>query len=209
MVLYFQAASSRAQFGLDPLLFSHRLDLEMTVNQVNRIQLSTQARAEAEPNYTGTKVKLDTVNLDYQPQAMTSMDPLDLFRQAITASTPPTLLDAASEPAESLQLASYISFPTEPPTNITKETATRYTSKADTKDEFYNIGQLWLAWTEKDAGVRDYLMKGQAGGVGYVGIADRRGVVEYLQGESDGGARIVSATAVEGQWNWSHKTAFG
>jgi len=145
--------------------------------------------------------KLDAVNLDCQPRAMTTMDPLDLFRQAITASTSPTLLDAASEPAESLQLASYISFPTEPPTNITKETATRYTSKADSKDEFYNIGQLWLAWTEKDAGVRDYLMKGQAGGVGYVGIADRRGVVEYLQGESDGGARIVSATAIEGQYD--------
>jgi hypothetical protein len=134
------------------------------------------------------------------------MDPLDLFRQAISASTPPTLLDAASEPAEALQLATYISFPTEPPTNITKETATRYTSKADSKDEFYNIGQLWLAWTEKDAGVRDYLMKGQAGGVGYVGIADRRGVVEFLQGESDGGARIVSATAVEGLPNWSKGT---
>ena len=131
---------------------------------------------------------------------MTSTDPLDLFRQAIAASAPPTLLNAASESAESLQLASYISFPnTEPPTNITKETPTRYTSKADSKDEFYNIGQLWLAWTEKDAGVRDYLMKGQAGGVGYVGIADRRGVVEYLQGESDGGARIASSTTVEGE----------
>jgi hypothetical protein len=141
-----------------------------------------------------------------QLPAMTTMDPLDLFRQAISASTPPTLLDAASEAAESLQLATYISFPTEPPTNITKETATRYTSKADSKDEFYSIGQLWLAWTEKDAGVRDYLMKGQAGGVGYVGIADRRGVVEYLQGESDGGARIVSATAVEGQSNCTKAT---
>ena len=154
-------------------------------------------------------VKLDTVNLDYQTQAMTTMDPLDLFRQAISASTPPTLLDAASEPAESLQLATYISFPTEPPTNITKETATRYTSKADSKDEFYNIGQLWLAWTEKDAGVRDYLMKGQAGGVGYVGIADRRGVVEYLQGESDGGARIVSATAAEGQYGFTVREVIG
>jgi parafibromin len=136
-----------------------------------------------------------------QSTTMSAMDPLDLFRQAIAASTPPTLLDAASEPAESLQLATYISFPTEPPTNITKETATRYTSKADSKDEFYNVGQLWLAWTEKDAGVRDYLMKGQAGGVGYVGIADRRGVVEYLQGESDGGARIASTTQVDGQSN--------
>jgi parafibromin len=131
---------------------------------------------------------------------MAAMDPLDLFRQAIAASTPPTLLTAASEPAETLQLAAYISFSTTtPPTNITKETPTRYTSKADSKDEFYNIGQLWLAWTEKDAGVRDYLMKGQAGGVGYVGIADRRGVIEYLQGDSDGGSRIASSTKPEGK----------
>jgi parafibromin len=82
---------------------------------------------------------------------------------------------------------------------LTKETPTRYTSKADSKDDFYTVGQIWLAWTEKDAGVRDYLMKGQAGGIGYVGIADRRGVVEYLQGESDGGSRIASSTNAEGQ----------
>jgi parafibromin len=82
---------------------------------------------------------------------------------------------------------------------LTKETPTRYTSKADSKDDFYTVGQIWLAWTEKDAGVRDYLMKGQAGGIGYVGIADRRGVVEYLQGESDGGSRIASNIKLEGK----------
>jgi parafibromin len=131
---------------------------------------------------------------------MTTPDPLDLFRQAISASTPPIVLTAASEPCDTLQLATYVSFPTtSPATNLTKETPTRYTSKADSKDDFYTVGQIWLAWTEKDAGVRDYLMKGQAGGIGYVGIADRRGVVEYLQGESDGGSRIASNTKLEGK----------
>jgi parafibromin len=131
---------------------------------------------------------------------MATPDALELLRQSVSASTPPTLLTAASEPCDTLQLATYISFPTtSPATNITKETPTRYTSKADSKDEFYSVGQIWLAWTEKDAGVRDYLMKGQAGGIGYVGIADRRGVVEYLQGDSDGGARIASDTKPEGK----------
>lgn len=131
---------------------------------------------------------------------MTTPDALALFRQSISASITPTLLTAASEPCDTLQLATYISFPsTSPATNFTKETPTRYTSKADSKDEFYSVGQVWLAWTEKDAGVRDYLMKGQAGGIGYVGIADRRGLVEYLQDDSDGGTRIASSTKAEGR----------
>lgn len=129
---------------------------------------------------------------------MASTDPLDLFRQSIAAEKLPVLLTAASEPCDTLQLAAYVSFTvTSSPTNFVKDTATRYTSKADSKDDFYNIGQLWLAWTEKDAGVRDYLMKGQQGEIGYVGIADRRGVVEYLRGESDGAGRIASSTKAE------------
>ena len=131
---------------------------------------------------------------------MSTADPLDLFRQSVAADKPPVLLTAASEPCDTLQLAAYVSFPlTSPPTNFTKDTSTRYTSKADSKDDFYNVGQLWLAWTERDAGVRDYLMKGQQGEIGYVGIADRRGVVEYLRGESDGSGRIASSTKPQGE----------
>jgi parafibromin len=131
---------------------------------------------------------------------MSSADPLDLFRKSVAADKPAILLTAASEPCDTLQLAAYVSFPlTSPATNFTKDTSTRYTSKADSKDDFYNIGQIWLAWTERDAGVRDYLMKGQQGEIGYVGIADRRGVVEYLRGESDGGGRIASSTKAQGE----------
>lgn len=131
---------------------------------------------------------------------MSSADPLELFRQSVSESKDPVLLTAASEPCETLQLAAYVSFTvTSPPTNVTKDTATRYTSKADSKDDFYNIGQLWLAWTERDAGVRDYLVKGQQGEIGYVGIADRRGVVEYLKGESDASGRIASTTQPAGE----------
>lgn len=130
---------------------------------------------------------------------MAQADVLDLFRRSVAESKSPELLTAASEPCDTLQLAAYISFTvTSPPTNLTKDTATRYTSKADSKDDFYNVGQLWLAWTERDAGVRDYLMKGQQGEIGYVGIADRRGVVEYLKGESDGAGRVMSSTSVGG-----------
>jgi parafibromin len=121
-------------------------------------------------------------------------DPIDLLRSSISSSLPAKLLSAASEPASSLSLAAYISFPQPQgePINITKDHPTRYTSKAGQSTDFYNIAQLWLAWTEKDSGVREYLVKGQAGGLGYVSVADRRGVVEYLQG-GDGSGRVIKA----------------
>lgn len=129
---------------------------------------------------------------------MAEQDPLLHFRAALAASTPPTLLTAAAESASTLSQATYVSFPapssapegTEP-TKLAKDTSTRYTSKPDSKDEFYTLGQIWLCWSERETGVREYLMKGQQEGMGYVGIADRRGVVEYLQGESEGQGRVV------------------
>ncbi|ORY34845.1 RNA pol II accessory factor, Cdc73 family-domain-containing protein [Naematelia encephala] len=127
---------------------------------------------------------------------MTSQDPLDLFRACLSSSNPPTLLTAALEPAPTLPLASYISFPgtaeTSEAINIPKDTPTRYTSKTGVSDDFYTLGQIWLAWSERESGVRDYLVKGQQAGVGYVSVADRRGVVEYLLGEGDGGGRVRS-----------------
>ncbi|WVR08183.1 hypothetical protein IAU60_005229 [Kwoniella sp. DSM 27419] len=127
----------------------------------------------------------------------TAPDALDLLRQAVKSDTPITLLNSASEPATSLADAAFLSFPpvasvTDSATSIPKDASTRYTAKAGSRDESYSIGQLWLAWAEKDSGVRDYLMKGQAGGVGYVAITDRRGVVEYLAGENEGVGRVLA-----------------
>lgn len=145
---------------------------------------------------------MSSLSLTSTPQQPPNMseethDPLELLRASITSSLPAQLLTAASEPASSLALAAYISFPrtSGEPVNITKDHSTRYTSKAGQSSEFYNIAQLWLAWTERDSGVREYLVKGQAGGVGYVSVADRRGVVEYLQG-GDGGGRVVGGELV-------------
>lgn len=125
---------------------------------------------------------------------MADHDSLDVFRTAITTSLPPVLLTAASEPSPTLPLAAYISFPqsSSSPINIPKDTPTRYTSRSESRDEFYSIGQLWLAWAERESNVRDYLVKGQAGGVGLVSITDRKGVVEYLSGDGDGGGRVVA-----------------
>ncbi|OWT39442.1 parafibromin [Cryptococcus neoformans Bt1] len=124
---------------------------------------------------------------------MASHDPLDLLKASLQSSTPPQLLTAASEPAPTLALAAYLSFAsTANPINLPKDTPTRYTSKPGSTSEFYNIGQLYLAWIEKDSGVRDYLIKGQAGGVGYVAITDRRPAVDYLLGKGDGEGRIVA-----------------
>ena len=128
-------------------------------------------------------------------------DPIDLLRQSISNSQSSILLTAASEPTDTLSLAAYISFPqpSADAINITKETPTRYTSKAGANNEFYNVAQLWLAWTEKDSNVREYLAKGQAGGVGYVSVADRRGVVEFLQTQDGYSDRVVPKGQAAGQ----------
>lgn len=120
-------------------------------------------------------------------------DPIDLLKQAISASQDPTLLTAAQEPADNLSLSAYISFaqPSGDPINLTKETSTRYTSKPGSTTEYFNVAQLWLAWTERNSSVRDYLVKGQQGGVGYVSVADRKGVLEFLRGENDGSERVI------------------
>ncbi len=60
---------------------------------------------------------------------------------------------------------------------------------------------MWLAWTERELGVRDYLIKGQAAGVGYVSVADRREVVEYLNGEVDGAGRVVGKGEDAGEFS--------
>ena len=129
-------------------------------------------------------------------------DALDLLKAATSSSTLPTFLTAALEPAPSLQLAAYISFTgTSPdePINLAKDSATRFTSKVESRDEFYTLGQIWVAWVERNSGVREYLMKGQAEGVGYVSVPDRRLVVEYLSGESDGVGRVVPKGQDQGE----------
>ena len=129
-------------------------------------------------------------------------DSIDLLRSSISTSSPSVLLTAALEPSPSLSLASYISFPQPSPAapiNLTKDTPTRYTSKVASTDEFYTLAHLWLAWTEKDRGVRDYLVKGQAEGVGYVSVADRRGVVEFLQGDNNGTGRVLGKGQDKGE----------
>ncbi|ORX33232.1 RNA pol II accessory factor, Cdc73 family-domain-containing protein [Kockovaella imperatae] len=121
-----------------------------------------------------------------------SHDALQLFRSALASSLPPTLLTAASEPAPSLRLAAYISFAqsTSEPINLVKDYATRY-AKSDTKDGFYTAAQIYLAWSERASAVRDYLIKGQAEGVGYVSVTDRRFVLDYLNGGNDEQGRVV------------------
>jgi parafibromin len=142
--------------------------------------------------FSNARISLFTYALSAK-MAEETHDPIDLLRQSISSSLPSVLLTAASEPTDTLSLAAYISFPqpTGEPINLTKETPTRYTSKAGSTNEFYNVAQLWLAWTERESGVRDYLVKGQAGGVGYVSVADRRGVVEFLQSEEGVSDRVL------------------
>lgn len=144
--------------------------------------------------------------------SMAAQDPLDLLRAAISSSLPITLLTAASEPAETLGTATYISILTttssdagaEPSSGVVqfeKDAPTRYTSKSDTRTDFFTIGQLWLAWVERDSEVRQYLIKGQEAGGVYVGIADRKAVVDYLSGAGDGMGRVLSKDDATGKQN--------
>ncbi|KAK4684011.1 parafibromin, partial [Tremellales sp. Uapishka_1] len=125
---------------------------------------------------------------------MTSQDPLDLLVASIRDSLSPVLLTPELSPSTTLSTAAWLSFPQSgaAPINLPKDVPTRYTSKADSSDEFYSLGQLWLAWTERATAVREYLIKGTSEGVGYVTITDRRGVVDYLEGGRDASGRVVS-----------------
>lgn len=121
-------------------------------------------------------------------------DPLDLLRKSISDNRPAVLLGEGGAPVDSIATATSLSFPQASGDAITipKEAATRY-ARTDAREDFYNVGQLWIAWTERETGVRDYLQKSQAAGVGNVAITDRRGVVDFLQGVTDGGVRVLGA----------------
>jgi parafibromin len=119
----------------------------------------------------------------------TMSDPLALLRTSISASLPAVLLTAAGAATDALATAAALSFPqaSGEPVVVPKDAATRYL-RTTGGDDSYTIGQLWLAWTERETGVRDYLVKGQAAG-GFVAITDRRDVVLFLQGGES--ARVV------------------
>ena len=125
---------------------------------------------------------------------MASPDPLELLLAAITTNEPPQLLTASNEPTESFGEAASLSFKTAEVT-LPKDTPTRYSAKAGSTTEFSNVGQLLLAWLERQAALREYMMKAQGSGVGYVTTLDRRGVVEYLTGQSDGAGRVLQLGA--------------
>lgn len=145
-----------------------------------------------------------------------SADPLDLLRRAISTTTFPliTLLDSDRQATSSLSTAAFFSFPPSasasasasvdaPPETplllLPRDTPTRYTSRADTTTEFYTLAQLYLAYAERGAGVREYLSKGQEAGTGYVGIADRGAVVGYLEGGAEGGRVVRRGKEGEGE----------
>jgi len=126
---------------------------------------------------------------------MATPDALDLLRASIASNLPATLLTATGEQTDALASAASLSFPqaSGDPIVLPKDAPTRYLrtdAKSAADSASYTVGQLWLAWTERDTGVRDYLVKGQAAG-GFVAITDRRDVVLFLQGSGDGGARVA------------------
>ena len=124
-------------------------------------------------------------------------DPLDFLQTAISTSTLPTLLTAALEPCESLSLAAYLSFPSPSSAeriNLTKTRPTRF-ARTDERDDFYTLGQLWLAWTERQSAIRDYMEKFRAEGEVIVAWIDKKIVADYLEGTNTKTSRVVPKDA--------------
>lgn len=117
-------------------------------------------------------------------------DPLDLLRQSISSDQPATLVTSSGSPTDSLAEAASLTFAGDEPVTLSKDEKTRYWRSA-AKDDFYTLGQLWLAWTERDSNLREYREKAAAANVGAIAIADRLGVLNYLKGVADGGDRVL------------------
>ena len=140
-----------------------------------------------------------------------SLDALDVLRASIAFSLPTTLLDSSLNPIDSLKTCAFIQFPpaaapaggASEPVRLNRDAPTRYTAKASTdstgKTDFYTLAQLYLAWIERETGVVEYLKKATEAGIGNVGIADRRGVLEYLSAAEGAEERAGGRVRAKGE----------
>ncbi len=125
---------------------------------------------------------------------MSSPDPLTLLRAALTASAPPTLLDAAGQPAP-LARATHLRFSQHPSSPVLAlATPTRFTAREDDPIERHTLQQLYYAYEERETGGAEYMRKAAgmpdaaAQGTGQmkvVSIVDRKLVLDYLEGRAE------------------------
>ncbi|KAL0947747.1 hypothetical protein HGRIS_013827 [Hohenbuehelia grisea] len=124
-------------------------------------------------------------------------DPLVALQQAIKSKATVTY-ELNGEKVPSLSSATHISIP--PNHLFSKSTATRFrkpgTSATDPlskPQDFYSIEAIYLAWHFQTASGAEYMRQARDSGlaVGFVGLTDRKTVVDWLEGGQTHSDRIV------------------
>ncbi|KAH7908366.1 hypothetical protein BJ138DRAFT_1103572 [Hygrophoropsis aurantiaca] len=124
-------------------------------------------------------------------------DPLLALRDATKSNTPITFVTSSDAPTESLANAAYIllgSSANGSEAKFSKSAPTRY-SKLGAPHEFYTLEALYLAWALRALHGAEYMKQTREAGVavGFVSVTERRGIVEWLEGQGaeDAGGRIA------------------
>lgn len=126
-----------------------------------------------------------------------STDPLLALRRAITSNAK-IHFTKGSETVSSLPQATHIvlspgvTFPKDTITRMRKSGAVSTDPKANPED-FIQLQAVFLAWHLKDASGADYMRRNRDNGVpvGFVNIAERKNLVEWLEGKVNDLERIA------------------
>lgn len=123
------------------------------------------------------------------------MDALTVLRQSIKDEQPVTY-SIDDVPSEALNTATHIVFGS---SKFPKSQRTRYRkSGGATPDDVYSLDALYLAWKFRNAPSAEYMKQMRESGlaVGFVSVTERKDVVEWLEGKSTDGARLVPQEGV-------------
>jgi parafibromin len=120
---------------------------------------------------------------------MSTTDPLDALRAAITAKYDIIPVDASGAPAGSLRTATHLRLSTE--TTLPKNAPTRLrkaggnaTGPASHPDGFFMLEAVYLAWLLRDTSGGDYMKQARDHGLpagGFVSLTERKSIVDWLK----------------------------
>ncbi|EJD06202.1 RNA polymerase II-associated protein [Fomitiporia mediterranea MF3/22] len=124
-------------------------------------------------------------------------DPLNALRDAIRSKAsiiyandagPVSSLSAATK----LVLSPSLSFPKDTPTRLRKPDATATNPQSD-PNAFFRLDAVYLTWLLRDASVAEYMQQARECKLlgAFVGITDRKGVAEWLDGKTSSYKGVV------------------
>ncbi|KAI0035002.1 RNA polymerase II-associated protein [Vararia minispora EC-137] len=127
-------------------------------------------------------------------------DALDALRDAVRADAAVVPTDASGAPAPSLRDATHLRLgagpvlPKSTPTRLRKAGSSARDPAAAPGD-FFSLEAVYVAWALRDASGADYMRQAREGGllVGFVGVTERKGVAEWVEGTVPTLAQIVPA----------------